>query len=153
MEYYCTIFAACESPYESGLLWTGSDDGLVHVSRDGGASWANLTPPAMGNGAWSTVWSLRSVPGKGGVCGGYVVSVGRLPALPVSHCRLRPKPGVRSSTVADPGHFTRVLRADPGKEQACFTAARSEGMYITFWTMAPTGSLSNSTCPLCPSPI
>ena len=32
VEYYCTIFAAAESPIEEGLLWVGSDDGLVHVS-------------------------------------------------------------------------------------------------------------------------
>ncbi|MBP6826194.1 MAG: glycosyl hydrolase, partial [Saprospiraceae bacterium] len=43
VEYYCTVFAACESPYESGLIWTGSDDGLVNVTRDGGKNWSNVT--------------------------------------------------------------------------------------------------------------
>ncbi|HEX6976716.1 MAG TPA: hypothetical protein VF147_20050, partial [Vicinamibacterales bacterium] len=42
-EYYCTIFAIAESPLEKGLLWVGSDDGLVHVSRDAGRTWANVT--------------------------------------------------------------------------------------------------------------
>src|SRR5690606_30851304 len=36
VEYYCTIFAAAESPRVKDLLWTGSDDGLIHVSRNGG---------------------------------------------------------------------------------------------------------------------
>ena len=36
-ETYATIFAVAESPVEAGVIWTGSDDGLVHVSRDGGA--------------------------------------------------------------------------------------------------------------------
>ena len=43
VEYYCTIFAAAESPISEGLLWVGSDDGLVHVSRDGGENWTNVT--------------------------------------------------------------------------------------------------------------
>ncbi|MGZ7032223.1 MAG: VPS10 domain-containing protein, partial [Thermoanaerobaculia bacterium] len=47
VEYYCTIFAIAESPLERGLLWAGSDDGLIHVSRDGGANWTNVTPKAM----------------------------------------------------------------------------------------------------------
>ena len=47
VEYYCTIFAIAESALERGLLWVGSDDGLIHVSRDGGKSWTNATPKAM----------------------------------------------------------------------------------------------------------
>src|SRR5262249_37802411 len=42
-EYYCTIFALAESPKQKGLLWAGSDDGLVHVSQDGGKTWTNVT--------------------------------------------------------------------------------------------------------------
>ena len=45
VEYYGTIFAATESPLEEGVIWTGSDDGLVHVTRDGGKTWTNVTPP------------------------------------------------------------------------------------------------------------
>ncbi len=47
VEYYGTIFTVAESPLVPGLIWTGSDDGLVHLSRDGGASWRNITPPGM----------------------------------------------------------------------------------------------------------
>ena len=45
VEYYATIFAATESPYEEGLIWAGSDDGLLHISRDGGKNWENVSPP------------------------------------------------------------------------------------------------------------
>ena len=44
VEYYCTIFTATESPLEKDLLWTGSDDGLIYVSKDGGKNWENVTP-------------------------------------------------------------------------------------------------------------
>ena len=53
VEYYDTIFALAESPLEKGLLWAGSDDGLVHVSRNGGGTWQNVTPAAMPE--WGTV--------------------------------------------------------------------------------------------------
>ena len=47
-EWYATIFAFAESPVKAGVLWAGSDDGLVHVSRDAGASWQNVTPRDLG---------------------------------------------------------------------------------------------------------
>jgi len=47
-EWYATIYAFAESPVTKGVLWAGSDDGLVHVSRDGGGRWANVTPKAFG---------------------------------------------------------------------------------------------------------
>ena len=47
VEYYCTIFTAAESPLEKDLLWTGSDDGVISVSKDGGATWKNVTPKGV----------------------------------------------------------------------------------------------------------
>jgi photosystem II stability/assembly factor-like uncharacterized protein len=44
VEYYCTIFTAAESTLEKDLLWTGSDDGVVSMSKDGGTSWKTVTP-------------------------------------------------------------------------------------------------------------
>ncbi len=46
-EFYCTIFAFAESPLERGLLWAGSDDGLMHISQDGGKIWRNVTPAEL----------------------------------------------------------------------------------------------------------
>ena len=46
-EIYGTIFAFVESPHEKGVFWAGSDDGLVHISRDGGESWDQVTPPPL----------------------------------------------------------------------------------------------------------
>ncbi len=47
VETYATIFALAPSRREKGVIWAGSDDGLVHITRDGGATWTNITPPAM----------------------------------------------------------------------------------------------------------
>jgi photosystem II stability/assembly factor-like uncharacterized protein len=47
-EWYATIYAFAESPKQKGVLWAGSDDGLIHVSRNGGTSWENVTPPGYG---------------------------------------------------------------------------------------------------------
>jgi len=55
IEFYGTVFVIAESPVTKGLIWTGSDDGLVHVTRDGGASWQNVTPSMPGFPEWGTV--------------------------------------------------------------------------------------------------
>ncbi len=47
VETYATVFALAPSRLEKGVIWAGSDDGLVHITRDGGGSWSNITPPAM----------------------------------------------------------------------------------------------------------
>ena len=53
VEYYDTVFTVAESPRQRGLLWAGTDDGLIHLTRDDGASWQDVTPKDMP--AWSMV--------------------------------------------------------------------------------------------------
>ncbi len=48
-EYYATIFALAESPRVKGLIWAGSDDGLIHLTRDGGKTWTDVTPGGFGD--------------------------------------------------------------------------------------------------------
>jgi hypothetical protein len=55
VEYYCTIFALTESFHDPDILWVGSDDGLVHITKDGGNTWENITPKQMPE------WSLISM--------------------------------------------------------------------------------------------
>ena len=46
-EMYATVFSFAESAHEAGVLWAGSDDGLIHISRDAGASWIDVTPKLL----------------------------------------------------------------------------------------------------------
>jgi photosystem II stability/assembly factor-like uncharacterized protein len=57
VEVYGTIFAFEESPHRAGLLWAGSDDGLVSISDDNGANWRDITPSAMPE--WGTVNAIE----------------------------------------------------------------------------------------------
>lgn len=130
VEYYCTIFAACESAYEPGLLWTGSDDGLVHVSRDGGANWTNVTPADLPK--WCMVNSVEPDPfRKGGL---YLAATSYKsgdyqPYL--FHTADYGKTWRKIVNGINPGHFTRVLRADP-KRRGLLYAGTEEGIYISF---------------------
>ncbi len=58
VEFYDTIFAVAESPVTAGVIWAGSDDGLVHVTRDGGGSWKNVTPKGIPE--WATVSAIEA---------------------------------------------------------------------------------------------
>ncbi len=62
VEYYGTIFAIAESPKQKGLLWGGTDDGLVQVSRDGGGHWENVTKNILGMPEWGTVSGIEASP-------------------------------------------------------------------------------------------
>jgi len=60
VEYYDTVFALSESPLKQGLLWAGTDDGLIHVTRDDGQTWENVTPKDMPD--WSMVSIIDASP-------------------------------------------------------------------------------------------
>ncbi|HSM12883.1 MAG TPA: glycosyl hydrolase [Thermoanaerobaculia bacterium] len=60
VEVYGTIFSIAPSPHDAATIWAGSDDGRVHVTRDGGATWNDVTPPALP--AWGTVDAIEISP-------------------------------------------------------------------------------------------
>ncbi len=71
VEWYDTIFAVAESPREKGLLWVGTDDGLVQMTRDGGAHWTNVTANIKGIPELGTVSLVEPSPFDAGTA--YVV--------------------------------------------------------------------------------
>ncbi|HMD99201.1 MAG TPA: glycosyl hydrolase [Terriglobia bacterium] len=64
VEYYDTIFAIAESPVEKNLIWAGSDDGLIHLTRDGGQHWDNVTPKDLPE--WSMISLIDPSPHAAG---------------------------------------------------------------------------------------
>jgi photosystem II stability/assembly factor-like uncharacterized protein len=64
VEVYDTIFSVAESPVAKDLIWAGSDDGLIHLTTDGGKNWTNVTPKAMPE--WGTVSMIEASPYEAG---------------------------------------------------------------------------------------
>ncbi len=130
VEYYGTIFAAVESAQEEGVIWVGSDDGLVHITKDGGATWQNITPAGMPE--WMMINSIDVDPfTKGGayIAGTKYKSGDNAPYL------YKTKDYGNSWTKITAGipgdQFTRVLRADP-KRKGLLYAGTEQGMHISF---------------------
>lgn len=130
VEYYCTIFAANESPLKEGLLWVGSDDGLIHISRDGGQNWENVTPPNMPE--WSMVNSIDPSYFDEGTA--YVAATRYKLGDFKPYLYKTTDYGQSWTEITsgiDPEHFTRVVREDP-KRKGLLYAGTETGMYISF---------------------
>jgi len=129
VEYYCTIFAMAESPKEKGLLWVGSDDGLVHVSRDGGAHWANVTPKDLPE--WSMVSQIDPSPHDAGTmylaANRYKLDDYR-PLIYVTRDYGRTWAKIVAG-IPD-GAFVRVVREDPGRKGLLY-AGTERGVYFS----------------------
>ncbi|MEO9534343.1 MAG: glycosyl hydrolase [Crocinitomicaceae bacterium] len=130
VEYYCTIFAAAESPYEKDLLWVGTDDGLIQRSNDGGAGWVNVTPQDLPE--WSMINSIEVDPfTKGGL---FVAATSYKMgdyAPYLYHTTDYGKTWKKIVNGIDPNHFTRVIRADPNQIGVLYCGTES-GLYISF---------------------
>jgi len=130
VEYYCTIFAAAESPLEAGLLWAGSDDGLVHVSRDGGANWTNVTPKGLPE--WSQVNAIDPDPFAAG--GAYLAAT-RYKLDDETPYLYKTADYGATWTRIDAGiprnAFTRAVRADPAKRGVLY-AGTQRGIFVSF---------------------
>ena len=130
VEYYCTIFAAVESPEVEGLIWAGSDDGLLHVTRDGGDNWENVTPSSMPE--WTMINSVEIDPfNEGGlyVAGTRYKLGDYAPYLYKTEDYGKTWKKITNGISAE--HFTRVLRADP-KKKGLLYAGTENGMYVSF---------------------
>lgn len=66
--YTCVIFALAESPLREGVLWAGTNDGLLHVSKDGGSSWTNVTKNIPKLPPWGTVSNIEPSRYHEGTC-------------------------------------------------------------------------------------
>jgi photosystem II stability/assembly factor-like uncharacterized protein len=130
VEYYATIFAMAESPREKGLLWTGSDDGLVHVSRDGGKTWSNVTPKELPE--WSMISQIDASPHDPATA---YVAANRYklddfrPFVYVTHDY--GKTWVKRTAGLAEDAFVRVVREDPARKGLLY-AGTETGLYVSW---------------------
>ncbi len=130
VEYYDTIFTVAESPLEKGLIWAGSDDGLVHVTRDAGKHWTNVTPKALPE--WIQINSIEASPHEAGTA--YVAATmykwdDFKPYLFVTRDYGKTWTEIDNGIPAK--SFTRVIREDPN-HKGLLVAGTESGMYISF---------------------
>jgi len=130
VEVYDTIFAVAESPHEAGVIWAGTDDGLVQLTRDGGKTWADVTPKGLPE--WTQVNSIDLSPHEKGAA--YVA------ATRYKHDDDRPwlfktsdygKSWTKIVNGIPDGAFTRVLREDPVRRGLLY-AGTETGFYVSF---------------------
>ncbi|MDP9364602.1 MAG: glycosyl hydrolase [Chloroflexota bacterium] len=129
-EVYCTIFALVESPLRQGLLWAGTDDGLVHLSHDGGRTWREVTPPDLPE--WALISVVEASPHEPGFA--YVAATcykldDTRPYLyktsDFGESWTRIVDGIREDD------FTRVVREDPARRGLLY-AGTETGLYASF---------------------
>jgi photosystem II stability/assembly factor-like uncharacterized protein len=66
-EFYSCLYAVAESPLSKGTIWTGANDGPIHVTRDGGKSWAKVTPAGLAPGGRGAVHRALAASGGQGL--------------------------------------------------------------------------------------
>ena len=130
VEYYCTIFAAQESPLKEGLLWVGSDDGLINVTQDGGKTWTDVTPKGMPE--WMMINSIEPSAFDEGTCyvAGTKYKTGDFAPYLYKTTNYG-KSWTKITNGINEEHFTRVVREDP-KRKGLLYAGTETGMYISF---------------------
>jgi photosystem II stability/assembly factor-like uncharacterized protein len=130
VEVYDSIFALAESPLEAGLLWAGTDDGLIHITRDNCKTWQNVTPKGIPE--WIQINSIEASPrdkGKAYVAATmYKLGDSRPYLFKTSDYG---RSWQRIDEGIPEGAFARVVREDPARPGMLF-AGTERGLYLSF---------------------
>src|SRR5256886_16789427 len=127
---YTTLFRS--SPVQAGTIWTGSDDGLVNVTRDGGKNWTNVTPLKDMMPEWIQINSLEA--------GAFDAGTAYVAATMYKYDDYKPylyktsdfgKTWKKITNGSPDGAFTRVIREDPNKRGLLY-AGTETGIYVSF---------------------
>ena len=130
IEYYDVIFAVAPSPLDSNTIWAGTDDGLVHITRDGGRTWANVTPRELPE------WALISII----EASGHEAGTAYVAATRYKWDDFRPfmykttdygRTWRRITSGIPDNHFIRVVREDAVRRGLLY-AAGEFGAYVSF---------------------
>ncbi len=129
-EVYGTVFTLAESPVQPGVLWAGTDDGRLHVTRDGGGTWTEVTPPDLPERALMSI--VEASP--------HDPAVAYLAATRYKHDDFRPylfktsdygQTWTKITGGIPENDFTRVIREDPQRRGLLY-AGTETGIYVSF---------------------
>jgi hypothetical protein len=130
VEYYCTIFVITPSHQEKGVIWIGTDDGKVHITKNGGKSWTDITPNNMPK--WGMVNSIDQSPHNPGTA---YMAVTRYKLDDFKPYLFKTDNYGKSWKLISRGipedAFTRVIREDPMKKGLLY-AGTETGVYVSF---------------------
>lgn len=135
VEYYDTVFTIAESAIRSGELWVGTDDGLVWLTRDGGAHWTNVTPAGLKSdapGAWARIDYVDPSPFDAGTAymvADYHKSGGRAPHLYRTRDYGRTWTAIAGDLPQD--SYARMIKADPVRRGMLY-AGTETGLWLSY---------------------
>jgi photosystem II stability/assembly factor-like uncharacterized protein len=130
VEVYDTIFSVVESPVQKDLIWAGTDDGLVQLTRDGGQHWQNVTPKAMPD--WGTVSTIETSSREAGTA---YLAVERHKSDDFSPYVFKTTDFGKTWTKLVAGlpadDYVHAVRVDPRRPNLLF-AGTEQGVYVSF---------------------
>ena len=152
----CAISRFAESPLRQGVFWTGSSDGLIHVSQDGGATWTDVTPDGLPE--WTPVYGLEASPHDAGTA--YVAAARYQHGDYMPYLFRTRDYGATWTAISEgipEGDYTRVIREDPERKGLLY-AGTEGGVYVSFddgesWDSLQLGTSTSSAGALPPVPI
>ena len=129
-ENYNTIMAMVESEHEQGVIWVGTDDGLVQLTRDGGQNWSNVTPSGLGEGIINSIEVSPHDPATA------YIAVMRYKSMDLKPYIFKTSDYGQSwnkivNGITDEHTFVRVVREDP-KKKGLLYAGTETGLYVSF---------------------
>jgi photosystem II stability/assembly factor-like uncharacterized protein len=146
-EYYDTVFSIAPSPVAKGVIWAGTDDGLIQVTRDEGKSWSNVTPKDLAE--WSRISLIEASPHDAGTA---YVAIDRHQNDDLAPCIYKTtnygSTWTRITTGIPDGAFVRAVREDP-KKKGLLYAGTERGVFVSFDDGGHWRSLQNNL-PLVP---
>lgn len=128
-EFYGTLLTITASPHAYGTLWVGSDDGRIHVTRDDGESWSDITPGDLGGAMINAIEESPHEPGTAyAVVAGYKMNDFRPYIYKLTDYGAR---ATRIDRDLPKDNFIRVVREDPEKAGLLYAGGEA-GMYVSF---------------------
>ncbi len=128
-ENYHTLMYLAESPHDAATLWVGADDGLVHITRNGGKNWMNITPPNVEEGMANCIEVSPHTPGKAYLAYNRYKFNDFTPHIFITNdygeTWQRKVQGIPEDT------HVRVVREDPDREGLLY-AGTETGLYVSF---------------------